>query len=190
MGISVVLFWILLAAVGAGRLLEMRLSKRNQELLTALGSERVAEPHFRWMVALHAGVLLGAALEVPLLHRPLIRWLAISAGAGFLLANALRWWAIRTLSASWNIQVMTPVGQGFVTGGPYRWIRHPNYLAVFLELLSLPLIHTAWLTTTVGSAAHIWVLRKRLAIEEKILDSSPAYRTLMRPKPRFIPWLF
>jgi methyltransferase len=76
---------------------------------------------------------------------------------------------------------------GVVAGGPYRWVRHPNYLAVFAELLALPLIHSAWLTALLGGLAHIWVLRRRIAVEEAVLLANPAYRAAMSHKPRFIP---
>src|SRR5204863_108279 len=78
---------------------------------------------------------------------------------------------------------------GVVTGGPYRWIRHPNYVAVFVELLALPLVHGAWLTALAGAALHVPVLRRRLALEESVLAADPVYRDLMGRKPRFVPRL-
>jgi methyltransferase len=79
---------------------------------------------------------------------------------------------------------------GVISGGPYRWVRHPNYAAVFVEMLALPLIHTAWLTSLLGGAAHLWVLRRRIALEEQMLLADPAYRAAMGAKPRFVPYLF
>jgi methyltransferase len=79
---------------------------------------------------------------------------------------------------------------GVVTRGPFRFIRHPNYAAVFIELVALPLIHTAWLTALVGAAGHVWVLSRRLAVEEPVLLANPAYRAAMAHKPRFLPGLF
>jgi methyltransferase len=76
MDLSVVIYLILLAAVGAGRMVEMRISHRNQKNLAAQGVQRISEPHFRWMVVLHAGVLGGAALEVVFLRRPFFPALA------------------------------------------------------------------------------------------------------------------
>jgi methyltransferase len=168
----------------------MGISRRHQRALAALGAQKVAEPHFRWMVLLHGAVLAGAALEVWLLARPFIPALAIAMILIFILANALRWWVIRTMAEHWNVQVMDSVALGVVVGGPFRWIRHPNYLAVFAELLAIPLIHTAWLTALLGGLAHIWVLRRRIAVEEAILLADPAYRAAMGHKPRFVPKLF
>jgi methyltransferase len=184
---SAILYTILLVVVGAGRLAEMRISRRRQRALAARGATKVAEPHFRWMVLLHSSVLAGAALEVWLLGRLFIPVLAIPMLALFGLSNALRWWVIHTLAGHWNVQVVDSIGLGVVTSGPYRWVRHPNYLAVFAELLALPLIHSAWLTALLGSLAHIWVLRQRIAVEEAVLLGDPAYQAAMSHKPRFIP---
>ncbi len=183
-------YFALLAAVGLGRLFELRISTRNQHRLAVQRVSRVNEPHFRWMVTLHAGVLVSSAAEVWFLHRPFIPSLALAMGTVFLSANALRWWVIRTLSEHWNVHVMDSARLGVVTNGPYRWVRHPNYVAVFLELLSLPLIYSAWITAACGTIANLWVLHRRLAVEEAVLQSSPKYQALMSSKPRFLPRLF
>jgi methyltransferase len=185
-----VIYTLFLAAVGLGRLVEMGISRRHQRDLAARGATKVAEPHFRWMVLLHGGVLAAAALEVWLLARPFIPGLAAPMLALFVLSNVLRWWVIRTMAGHWNVQVIDSLELGVVTDGPFRWIRHPNYLAVFVELLTVPLIHTAWLTALLGSLAHIWVLRQRLAVEEAVLLANSDYRAAMGHKPRFLPRLF
>jgi methyltransferase len=131
------------------------------------------------MVLLHAGMLLAAGLEVWLLRRPFIRALAIPMGILCLLANGLRWWVIGAMAEHWNVQVMDSTHLGVVTGGPFRWIRHPNYLAVFIELLALPLLHSACLTALIGALAHVEVLRQRIAVEEAVLLADPIYRTVM-----------
>jgi methyltransferase len=175
------------AAVGLGRLIELRISRRHQRALAIRGMVKIAEPHFHHMVLLHAGVLLASALEVWLLRRPFRRALALPAGVMVVLANALRWWVIRTMAGHWNVQVMNSVELGVVTDGPFRWIRHPNYAAVFLELTAIPLLHSAWLTTLIGALAHVGVLRQRITIEEAVLLADPTYCAIMGPKPRFVP---
>jgi len=187
---SVIAFLILLVLVGALRLGEMQLSARNQRRLAERGVAKVSEPALRWMIPLHAGILISAGVEVLALHRPLIPALAVGAAIVFVFANFLRWWVIRTLAGHWNVQVMASAGLGVVASGPYKWIRHPNYLAVILEVCSLPLIHTAWITAIWGTLGFIWILRGRLAVEEAVLMSSPEYRTMMGSKPRFVPGLF
>lgn len=190
MDLSVYLFLGLLLAVGALRLVEMRLSRRHQQEMSTRGAAKVYEPKFRWMVLLHAAVLLGAAMEVVFLKRPFLPWLAAPMLAIFLAANGLRWWVIRSLGAHWNVQVVDSTRLGVVTTGPFRYVRHPNYAAVFSELLALPLIHTAWITAVVGAVAHAGVLAQRLSTEEPVLFANADYRAAMSGKPRFFPGLF
>jgi methyltransferase len=190
MDLSVIAFLLLLAAVAALRLVEVRISRRHQRQLVARGAAKIDEPRFRWMVILHTTVLIGAALEVILLKRPFIPQLAAVMFAVFLAANAIRWWVIRTLGDHWNVQVMDSTRLGVVTSGPFHFVRHPNYAAVFTEMLSLPLIHAAWITALAGTLAHVAVLGQRLATEERILFANPEYRAAMGGKPRFLPGLF
>lgn len=190
MELSVLAYLVLLAIVAALRLYELRISRQHQREMVAHGASRVEEPRFRWMVALHTGVLIGAACEVVFLRRPFLPVLAAICFAIFLFTNGVRWWVIHTLGAHWNVQVMNSTGMGVITSGPFRYVRHPNYAAVFIELLVLPLIHTAWITALVGSAAHVLVLSQRLATEEKVLFSDAGYRDAMSRKPRFLPGLF
>jgi methyltransferase len=169
---------------------ELGISRRNQRKLAAQGAQKAADPRFPAMVVLHAAILAGAAAEVVFLDRPYYPALGASMGAIFLAANALRWWVIHTLGTHWNVQVMDSARLGVVSSGPYRWVRHPNYSAVFAEMLALPLMHAAWITALLGGAAHAWVLRGRVAAEEKVLLAEPAYRAAMGAKPRFLPGLF
>jgi methyltransferase len=190
MDLSTIAFLVLLLLVAMLRLVELRISKRHQQEMIARGAAKVAEPLYRWMVLLHTAVLAGAAVEVVVLKRPFLPWLAAPMFLVFLAANAVRWWVIRTLGEHWNVQVMDSTRLGVVTSGPFRYVRHPNYAAVFAEMLALPLIHTAWITATAGTLAHMGVLAQRLSTEERVLFANPDYRAAMTGKPRFLPGLF
>jgi methyltransferase len=183
-------YLLFLALVGAERLAELVISKRHQRAMTDQGVENVPERHYKWMVAVHAGVLVAAYLEVVLLHRPVTGLVAIPAAVAFVVATALRAWVMLTMRTHWNTEVMASAPLGVVTHGPYLFVRHPNYLAVVLELVAIPLLHGAWLTALVGSAANAWVLVKRLEVEERVLLADPRYRTAMGPKARFVPGVF
>jgi methyltransferase len=190
MDLSVIAFLVLLLVVGLFRILELRISRRHQREMIDRGAAKVDEPRFRWMVLLHTCVLLGAALEVVFLKRPFLTILATTMFVIFLAANVVRWWVIRTLGNHWNVQVMDSTSLGVVASGPFRYVRHPNYAAVFCEMASLPLIHTAWITALIGSVAHLVVLSQRLSTEERVLLANPEYRATMGHKPRFIPGIF
>ena len=178
----------LCGAVGAGRLFEMTISRRHQRALAAQGAAPLPEPVFGAMVALHTAVIGGAAIEVVALHRPFVAALGVPALAVLVLSNALRLWVIRTLGVHWNVRVVRSMPLGVVTGGPYRFVRHPNYVAVFCELLALPLVHGAYLTATVGALLHLLILRRRVTLEESILMTDESYRRAFAGKPRFLPW--
>ncbi|HEY2405410.1 MAG TPA: isoprenylcysteine carboxylmethyltransferase family protein [Polyangiaceae bacterium] len=182
-------YFVLLALVALGRLVELGISRRHQRALGQRSARMQKEPGFVWMVLLHVGILLGSGLEVGLLRRPLWPVLALAASLVFVGANALRWWVMRSMATHWNVRVMDSLSLGVVRRGPFRLVRHPNYLAVFLELAALPLIHGAWETALVGTLLHALVLRRRVAFEENILFRHAAYREYFWRKPRFVPQL-
>ena len=190
MELSVYLYLGLLLAVAALRLFELRISKRHQRQMAARGAARVKDPHFRWMAVFHTAVLAGAAAEVVFLGRKFLPALALPMLALFLAANVVRFWVIRTLGEHWNVQVVDSTRLGFVSSGPFRYVRHPNYAAVFVEMAALPLVHTAWITALAGGLAHAVVLGLRLSVEDPVLLANPEYRAVMGSKPRFLPGLF
>lgn len=185
---STAFFLCLCAAVGACRLVELGISRRHQRALAATGAAPLPEPVFGAMVAVHTGVIAGAAIEALALHRPYVAALGIPALTLLVLANLLRLWVIATLGVHWNVRVVRSMPLGVVTGGPYRFVRHPNYVAVFVELAALPLVHGAYLTAIAGSLLHLLVLRHRVALEESVLMADEGYRRAFERKPRFVPW--
>jgi len=187
MSVSTRLFLALLMGVGMLRLIELVISGRHQRLLILHGARKADDPHFRWMVFVHIGVLAGAAAEVLTMQRRFMLAVAIPMSVVFVMANVVRWWAMRTLGRHWNVEVMEAWHLGIVTDGPYRFVRHPNYAAVFVEMAALPLIHTAWITALVGSVTHGWVLSRRVALEERVLRKSKLYDCAMACRPRFVP---
>jgi methyltransferase len=175
MDLSMIAFLALLLTVTLLHFVElrMRISKRHQDEMIARGAAKVDEPKFRWSVLLHTAVLAGVAVEVIFLRRPLIPWLTAPMFIVFLAANGVRWWVIRKLGEHWNVQVMDSTRLSVLTSGPFHYVRHPNYVAVFAEMLALPLIHTAWITATAGAIAHMVVLAQRLSTEERVLFANP-----------------
>jgi methyltransferase len=182
-----ILYTGLVLLVAAARLVELRVAKRNLESLLARGGIEVAPGHYPWMVLLHTAFLAACPLEVWLLGRPFVPLLA---GAMLLvlgLAAALRWWVITTLAGRWTTRIVCLPGVPPVTGGPYRLLRHPNYLAVIAEIVALPLVHTAWLTAAVFSLLNAWLLRVRIRAEEEGLAHHSGYEAAFGGKPRLVP---
>lgn len=160
-------FTWLVAAVAAERLVELRRSKRHTRALVAAGQRVYPERNYAAMVAVHAGVLIASLAEARRRRfRPAVGAPALVAFTG---ATALRWWAIRTLGQAWTVRVVAGPGKRLVTGGPYRYLRHPNYAGVALEVVALPLVHLAYVTALVFGLADLEVLRRRIRLEEKTL---------------------
>jgi methyltransferase len=91
-----------------------------------------------------------------------------------LASQALRWWCIATLGRQWNTRVIVVPGLPRVTGGPYRLLSHPNYVAVVVEGFALPLVHSAWITATVFTVCNAALLTLRIRVESRALAALPA----------------
>ena len=139
------------------------------------------------MVGVHTALLVGCIAEVWLLDRrfhPLLAAFALGLMVG---AAALRLWVMTTLGERWSTRVMVLPKAPPVTGGPFRRLRHPNYLAVVVEFVALPMVHTAWLTALLVGAANGAVLARRIRTEEAALADAGDYLTVMGDRPRMVP---
>jgi len=184
---SRVAYLLLIAIIALIRLGELRLAKRNATRLLAKGAREASPGHYRWMVLLHSAFLAACPLEVWFLRRPLIVPLALVALLALVLAMALRLWAIATLGGRWTTRIFVLPETPAVTGGPYRFLRHPNYLAVVTEIAALPLIHTAWISAVLFSLLNALLLRVRIRQEERALTDASNYQVLFAGKRRLLP---
>ncbi len=180
-------YLVVLALLAAERVFELRLSRRNADRALARGGFEVGERHFTAMRALHLAFFAGCIAEVVLLNRTFVAPLGYSMLLLALLAQALRYWAIRSLGPSWNVRVIVVPDAPIVTAGPYRYLRHPNYLAVIVEGFAVPLIHGAWITATVFSALNAVLLWIRIGSEERALDDAGSYREQLGDRHRLLP---
>lgn len=154
------------ALVGIQRLLELGLSRRNERRLRARGAVERGRGHYPFIVALHALWLLSTAVEGS--RRPATRP-DRAALAAFLLAQPLRYWAIASLGDHWSTRILIVPGERLVRKGPYRYVRHPNYLVVATEMLALPLAFGARRTALVFSGLDAALLAVRIREEERAL---------------------
>jgi methyltransferase len=181
-------YFALLAGFALLRLVELRVSARHQAHLLAVGGKQVREPLYPLMVCVHAGLFIACALEVWMCDRPLIPWLAGCMLTVLGLCVVGRAWIWRSLGEQWNVHIVTsalPV----VDNGPYRYVRHPNYTIVIIEIFALPLVHSAYLTALFFSLLNAGVLWQRIHLEEAALWARPEYVAKMGWKPRFLPVL-
>jgi methyltransferase len=161
----------LLAVIIVQRLSELRLAKRNEAWAREQGAVEYGARHYPLFFVLHTGWLLAWPVESWIRGPELWTWWFIAAG-GFLAAELLRYWSIRSLGGRWNTRILILPDASLVERGPYRWLRHPNYVAVAIELAAVPAIFGAWWTLAVVSALNALVLLAvRIPAEERALGS-------------------
>ncbi|MFF3448681.1 isoprenylcysteine carboxyl methyltransferase family protein [Streptomyces sp. NPDC002667] len=170
---------LLVAVVAAERVGELAVARRNERWSRARGAIEAGRGHYPAMVALHTALLLGCVAEARLADRPFLPTLGWTMLAVLLGAQALRWWCIATLGFRWNTRVIVVPGLPLVARGPYRFLRHPNYVAVVAEGLALPLVHTAWVTAVLFTLADAALLTVRIRCENRALAGvAPAYESV------------
>jgi methyltransferase len=167
--------WMNLALVVLGvglvalqRLLELRLSRRHERTLRGRGAVEWGRGHYPWMVGLHLLWLLSTLVEGILRGSVLPAYWPIPL-ALFLLVQPLRYWAIFSLGENWNTRILVVPGAKLVARGPYRYLRHPNYVVVFVEIATFPLIFGAWVTALVFSILNAVLLFVRIKTENRAL---------------------
>jgi methyltransferase len=167
---SLVAFTVLVLLVGLERLVELVVSKRNAAWAFERGGRETGRGHYPAMVVLHTGLLVGALVEAWVARPHVPAALAWSMLLLVLASQALRWWCIATLGHAWNTRVIVVPGAPRVRRGPYRWLPHPNYVAVVVEGAALPLVHAAWVTAVVFTVLNAALLSVRLRVESSALE--------------------
>jgi methyltransferase len=177
------IFWCFLVIQ---RLTEVKIAKKNEELLLSKGAVEAGSAHYKWMVSMHVSFFISLFVEVLFLGALSPEWWAFPFIL-FLIAQIVRFWAISSLGVYWNTKIILLPGAQVVAKGPYRFIRHPNYLVVSLELLVIPLIFGAYATAVLFTILNIFMLRVRIPAEEKALIELTDYENSHGRKQRFFP---
>lgn len=162
-------FTVLVGLVVLERVAELVISTRHARLALERGGREHGRGHYPPMVVLHSALLVGALAEVWLLDRPFVPALGWAMVVVVVLAQGLRWWCIVALGRAWNTRVIVVPGEQRVRSGPYRFLPHPNYVAVVLEGIALPLAHGAWVTAVVFTVLNAWLLTVRIRTEDRAL---------------------
>ena len=192
-----VTFWAIFSCCVAERIWELFRSTQNQRRLVRSGFSNFEPIRSRLkMIFFHAVWVIATFIEAWKREASIPLPLAGVCILAIAIAFGLRIWTLRTLGAHWNISIMAPDESAsnvqspqslFVTDGPYRYIRHPNYLAVILELAAIPMLGGAFLTAIGFSIGHFFILRGRIHEEEQHLFSRPGYSEAVGSRPRFFP---
>jgi methyltransferase len=163
----VTIFYAVLALVAVQRGGELLLARANTARLLAQGATEVDRGGYYWFIVLHAGWLAALAATVPATAPP--NWPLLGM---FALLQAGRVWVIASLGRRWTTRLIALPTAPLVTRGPYRWLRHPNYLIVAAELAILPLAFDAIAIAVVASAGNALLLARRIRLEQAVLGAA------------------
>ncbi len=169
---GLVLFTTLVCLVALERLAELVVSKRNAAWAMSRGGVEFGALHYRFMVVLHTGLLVGMVVEVWVRRPEFVPALGWPMLALALASQGLRWWCIATLGRQWNTRVIVVPDLEPVRRGPYRWLKHPNYVAVVVEGFALPLVYSAWITALVFTVLNAALLSVRIRVENTALETA------------------
>lgn len=167
------LWWVFILLL-VERLFELRLAARNRRILLQRGGQEFFPESYRTIIRMHVLFMLCLVVESYPWFIAFDR-LTVSCLAGVLFLQFVRYWCVFSLKEYWNTRIILVPGDKVVRRGPYRFIRHPNYLVVTLEFILLPLLAGAPLTLVVFSIANLLVLRHRITLEEKVLREHTDY---------------
>jgi len=178
------MFYVLFSCLILQRLGELALAERNRRWAMTHGGKEWGRRHYVVIVAVH--ILFYLSLWFEWRYRshgwndlwPI--WLGLLAAA-----QILRIWAILALGRHWNTRILVLPQMTLVTRGPYRFIRHPNYVAIIIELIAIPAMCGAYVTAVIFSLANAWILARRIPQEEQALQQSSG--NVLPPVPRFFP---
>lgn len=157
--------WIV-AVVALLRVAELLYAGRNTRRLLARGGVEIAPQQYPWFVGLHAAWLASMLLFIPATAPPNASLLGV-----FALAQVARIWIIATLGPFWTTRVITLPGTPLVRRGPYRFVRHPNYAIVAVEIAVLPLAFGAWPIALIFTCANAALIAWRISAEDAALDA-------------------
>ena len=172
-------FSISLLFVISQRLIELIIAKRNEKILKAQGAIEYDKNGYRVIAAMHVAFFISLICEKVFFQRTLNTYWIVFAVL-FAAAQVLRYWSIKTLGVCWNTKILVLPNHKLVNTGPYKYLRHPNYIAVVIEFAVIPLIFSCYLTAFVFSLINLILLRRRIKIEESaIRKASIGFATLL-----------
>ncbi|WP_456278630.1 isoprenylcysteine carboxyl methyltransferase family protein [Bacillus sp. AK128] len=179
-------FYLLIGFIILQRFAELIIAKQNEKWMKGKGAIEVGKEHYRFMILLHSSFFLVLLIEFTWLNKDLSPlWPVLI--TFFCLTQLLRVWALTSLGKYWNTKIIVLPNTEIVKKGPYKWIRHPNYLIVMLEIILIPLLFQAYWTAVIFTVLNLWILSIRIPLEEKALLSQTDYNHKFQKVSRFSP---
>ena len=180
------LFYIVLTLIVLQRLFELVVAKRNEKWMRNQGAVEIGQSHYRWLVLLHSLFFVSLITEVRWMDKQLssVWWLL---AVLFGVTQLGRLWVMMSLGKFWNTKILVLPKADVVLKGPYKFLKHPNYVIVVLEFLVIPLLFQAYVTMILFSLLNIGILAVRIRVEEKALSTFTNYKEATEWHGRFVP---
>jgi methyltransferase len=180
------MFFLFIAFIILQRLTELAIARKNEKWMKSHGALEFGSGHYPAMVMIHSAFILSMFAEVVFFHRELSAYWPVLLVL-FVLTQLMRIWALMSLGPYWNTKIIVLPSAKIVKKGPYRFIKHPNYVIVALELIIIPLMFNAYWTAAIFTILNIVILSVRIPAEEKALAQLTQYESEFRENGRFIP---
>lgn len=180
------MFALFLGFIIIQRLIELFIAKSNEIWMKKLGGVETGQSHYRYMVLIHVLFFVSYIGEVVIFHKHISPWWPLLLVL-FVFTQIGRGWVIYTLGNYWNTKIIILPHSNVVKKGPYRFIKHPNYLIVTLEFLIIPFMFQAYVTALIFTFLNIWILSIRIPLEEKALNEGTDYEGVFTGRKRFVP---
>jgi methyltransferase len=148
---------------------EARLAARHERVLRSAGAIEPADDVYRWMRIVYPATFLTMSVEAAIRQVEPNDVFALGIGV-FVLGKVIKYWAIATLGSRWTFRVLVPPSSALITDGPYRYVRHPNYVGVIGELVGLALAARATISGTLSVALFAALIVLRIRVEERALN--------------------
>lgn len=179
-------FSIFISLVILQRLAELGIARKNEKWMKANGGFEVGGEHYKFIVLVHILFFMSLIFEVLYLNKEVSSLWTVFL-LFFTLAQGLRVWSLLSLGKFWNSKIIIMPNVNIISTGPYKFIRHPNYLVVVIELLVIPLIFNAYFTAIIFTILNMVVLSIRIPIEENALIRETNYKAVFHQRARFAP---
>ncbi|KIY22231.1 isoprenylcysteine carboxyl methyltransferase family protein [Mesobacillus subterraneus] len=179
-------FYLFVGIIVFQRITELLIARRNESWMKSQGAIEFGQGHYPAMVAIHTGFFLVFIAEVTLLNKQLSDYWPVLLTL-FLFTQGMRIWALSSLGRFWNTKIIIVPGAQVVKKGPYKIIKHPNYLIVALEFMVIPLMFKAYITMALFTLLNILILSIRIPIEERALKECTKYEAVFSNHGRFLP---
>ncbi|MFS0672631.1 isoprenylcysteine carboxyl methyltransferase family protein [Ornithinibacillus sp. 179-J 7C1 HS] len=165
--------WMLIFFIIGQRIFELVIAKKNESWMKARGGIETGSEHYKWFIYLHVLFFLSVILETMMKLNNQIIEFRYFYFLIFCSAQLARFWCIHSLGRFWNTKIIVMPRVALIKKGPYKYVKHPNYIIVAVELFVIPMLFNAYLTAIVFPLLHLLLLRIRIPLEEKALASVP-----------------